>query len=143
MTHDLTSHKADSHVVAVADALIDHLHGGDEQAAWALVKSSDGRAFMTLLIRDGAGPPRILFGLHESGERSLPDRIVLDDLDRDTVARAISTAYGRAVRRRESVPGSLLQLVSTGTPTDGPRDAEIDRVATTRLHVGRSRAGMS
>lgn len=123
MTHDLAPCGVDSQFLAVADGLVERLARGDDLSAWALVESSDGRTFMVLLIHDGAGPPRILFGSHRSGQRSLPDRIAVDDLDRDTVARAVATAHARAVLRGESEAGGRLRLVSTGTPSDGPEDA--------------------
>lgn len=143
MTDDLAPRGADPHARTAADALIDRLGDRDELSAWALVETPDGRAFMILLIRDGSAPPRILFGAHQTGERSLPDRIILDDLDPDSVADAIAQAHARAVQRGEAAPGSRLRLVSTGTPTEGPRDVDLDRVPTARISLARSNTGVS
>jgi len=143
MADDLALRGADSDIQAVADALADRLAGTDELSAWALVEASDGFSFMILLIRDESAPPRILFGAHRSGERSLPDRVVLEDLDRETVMRGVATALGRAVQRGEAAPGSRLRLVSTGTPSDGPRDVGPDRAHAGAVDARPSPTGVS
>jgi hypothetical protein len=142
MTHDLAARGTDPHTQVVADALVQGL-GSDELSVWALVESSDGRRYMVLLIHDGAGPARLLFGVHTTGERSLPDRVPLEDLDRDTVGRAIETAYARAIQRGDAACDSGLRLVSTGTPTDWPCDDELDRAPATALGARRSPTGIS
>jgi hypothetical protein len=142
MTHDLAARGTDPDTQVVADALVRGL-GSDWPSVWALVESSDGNRYMVLLIHDGAGPARLLFGVHSTGERSLPDRVALEDLDRDTVGRAIETAYARAVQRGDAACDSGLRLVSIGTPTDGPCDDELDRAPATALDARRSPIGIS
>ena len=148
MTHDAGIRTIEPDLQTVATSLLDRLHRGDDLSAWALVASSSGGTFMVLLIHDGASQPRVLFGLHQPDRRSLPDRVTLENLDPDTVARAIATAYGRAIRRGdESVAGSL-HILSTGCPTDAsgadgggrvPADGsgadEGDRVPTARIAI--------
>ncbi len=143
MTEDPTLRGADPDIQAVADALVDRLDAGDELSAWALVETSEGLTFMILLIRDGSGPARILFGAHRSGERSLPDRIVLDDLASEAVAHGVARALGRAVQRGEAPAGSRLRLVSTGTPTHGPQSAELDPMPAGAIATGPSRTAIS
>jgi len=143
MRDDLAPRESDPDIREVADALVGQLDCSDELSAWALVQTQDGLAFMILLIRDGSVPPRILFGAHRSGERSLPDRIVLDGLDCSAVARGLAGALGRAVQRGEASTGSRLRLIATGTPTEGPRDVDCQGVLTGAIGTGASRTNIS
>lgn len=137
MMDDADLRSADPQIRNVAATLLGRLGSSDDLSVWALLSSSSGSQFMVLLIDDGSGGPRVLFGIHRPGERSLPDRVDLDDLEPESVVDALATAYRRAVQRGDEPDGCDLELESLGTPSEGRVDDDIDRAPTARIAVSR------